>query len=47
MSTPSQEPTRDDARLGEIPEHDGGLVDGRALWADPALDDASWATIPG
>ena len=29
-----------------LPTVDAGLVNGRALWADPALDDASWKTIP-
>jgi len=33
------------ASIGELPARDGGLVEGRAVWADPALDDASWATI--
>jgi sialate O-acetylesterase len=33
------------ARIGEVPERDPGLVNGRAPWADPALDDASWTTI--
>ena len=33
------------ARAGTLPERDGGLVEGRAVWADPALDDASWMTI--
>ncbi|HYD53068.1 MAG TPA: sialate O-acetylesterase [Gemmatimonadaceae bacterium] len=32
-------------RLGITAERDPGLADGRALWADPALDDASWLTI--
>ncbi|MFL5581085.1 MAG: sialate O-acetylesterase [Gemmatimonadaceae bacterium] len=30
---------------GELPKADAGLVNGQALWADPALDDAAWATI--
>jgi sialate O-acetylesterase len=34
------------ARIGELPTADGGLVDGRAIWADPALDDASWDSVP-
>jgi sialate O-acetylesterase len=34
------------ARLGGLPAVDSGLVEGRAPWADPALDDAAWATIP-
>lgn len=33
------------ARIGVIPTTDAGLVDGRALWADPALDDSAWASI--
>jgi sialate O-acetylesterase len=35
------------ARIGgsALPGRDDGLVDGRALWADPALDDAGWAEI--
>jgi sialate O-acetylesterase len=32
-------------RLGTLPTVDGGLVEGRAVWADPELDDASWADI--
>ncbi|HEX9108726.1 MAG TPA: sialate O-acetylesterase, partial [Longimicrobiales bacterium] len=37
------------ARIGSLPTVDDGLVAGKALWADPALDDASWATlrVPG
>ncbi|HET7456028.1 MAG TPA: sialate O-acetylesterase, partial [Gemmatimonadaceae bacterium] len=30
---------------GTLPTVDAGLVDGRAVWADPSLDEASWATI--
>ena len=33
-------------KVGTLPERDAGLVDGRALWADPALDDSAWLTIP-
>ena len=33
------------ARLGALPTSDEGLVGGRAVWADPALDDASWSSI--
>lgn len=33
------------AKIGELPEEDLGMVGGRAVWADPDLDDASWATI--
>ena len=32
-------------RLGALPAVDGGLVDGRAVWADPALDDTAWDTL--
>ena len=28
------------ARLGALPTRDAGLVDGRAVWADPSLDDS-------
>ena len=34
------------ARLGGLPTVDSGLVEGRARWADPTLDDSAWATIP-
>jgi sialate O-acetylesterase len=34
------------ARIGGLPAADSGLVDGRARWADPTLDDSGWATIP-
>jgi sialate O-acetylesterase len=33
------------ARIGELPTVDAGLVDGRALWADPALDESRWVSI--
>ena len=34
------------AKLGEpLPKEDRGMQDGRAVWADPSLDDASWLTI--
>ena len=33
------------ARIGELPTADAGLVNGRAIWADPALDDSAWASI--
>jgi len=33
------------ARIGDLPTADAGLVGGRAVWADPMLSDASWATI--
>ena len=33
-------------RIGDFPEHDEGLVDGKAYWADPDLDDSSWVDIP-
>ncbi|MDB4883364.1 MAG: protein of unknown function acetylesterase [Gemmatimonadetes bacterium] len=37
------------AKVGELPTVDAGLVDGRARWAEPALDDKSWAPlrVPG
>lgn len=37
------------ARIGELPERDEGLADGRAVWADPALDDSGWDSlaVPG
>lgn len=34
------------ARIGDLPASDAGLVDGRAVWADPALDDADWIPLP-
>ena len=34
------------SRLGELPARDSGLADGRAPWADPALDDSGWTTLP-
>ena len=34
------------ARIGGLPATDSGLVAGRAAWADPALDDSRWDTIP-
>jgi sialate O-acetylesterase len=33
------------ARIGDLPTRDAGLVEGRALWADPELDDAGWERI--
>jgi sialate O-acetylesterase len=33
------------AKLGELPTKDAGLVNGKALWADPTLDDSQWSTI--
>jgi len=33
------------ARIGDLPSTDAGLVNGRAVWADPMLADDSWATI--
>lgn len=37
------------ARIGTLPAVDAGLVDGRALWADPALDEGGWTelAVPG
>ena len=33
------------AKIGDVPRTDPGLVEGRAVWADPALDDSSWQPI--
>ena len=33
-------------RIGGLPDTDAGLVDGRAVWAGPDLEDADWARIP-
>jgi sialate O-acetylesterase len=33
------------AKIGDLPKADAGLQGDRALWADPMLSDASWATI--
>ena len=33
------------ARIGGLPTVDSGLVEGRAVWADPALGDSAWAGI--
>jgi sialate O-acetylesterase len=36
-------------RIGTLPTVDEGLVDGRAVWADPTLDDSDWTAlaVPG
>jgi sialate O-acetylesterase len=34
------------AKIGALPDRDDGLVGSRAVWADPALDDSGWVTIP-
>jgi sialate O-acetylesterase len=34
------------AKLGELPQEDHGLVNGRAVWAAPDLDDSAWSSIP-
>jgi sialate O-acetylesterase len=34
------------ARIGTLPDRDEGLVQGRAVWADPELDDSGWDRIP-
>ncbi|HKH93370.1 MAG TPA: sialate O-acetylesterase [Gemmatimonadaceae bacterium] len=34
------------AKIGDVPKTDPGLVDGRAVWADPALDESGWKSIP-
>jgi sialate O-acetylesterase len=33
------------AKLGALPMVDSGLVNGQAMWADPALPDDAWRTI--
>jgi sialate O-acetylesterase len=33
------------AKLGDIPEHDPGLVEGNAVWAAPTLDETGWRPI--
>ena len=33
------------AKIGDLPTTDAGLVDGRAVWADPALDESGWQPI--
>ncbi|HKP16299.1 MAG TPA: sialate O-acetylesterase, partial [Gemmatimonadaceae bacterium] len=33
------------AKIGDIPKTDPGLVDGRAVWADPALDETGWQPV--
>jgi sialate O-acetylesterase len=37
------------ARIGEVPERDPGLADGRALWAEPDFDRSDWSEmeLPG
>lgn len=34
------------AQLGELPTQDAGLMTGRAVWAEPDLDDSGWSTMP-
>lgn len=34
------------AKIGTLPTHDEGLVNGQAVWADPALDDSQWPGMP-
>ncbi len=33
------------ARIGTLPASDGGIVDGRAVWAAPDLDDSGWLEL--
>lgn len=33
-------------KLGALPTTDSGLVNGTPVWADPALDDSGWSTMP-
>ncbi len=35
-----------EAKLGGLPAADSGLVNGTAVWADPAYDDAAWTMLP-
>jgi sialate O-acetylesterase len=37
------------ARIGGLPATDSGVVNGRAVWADPSFDDRSWmpVRVPG
>jgi sialate O-acetylesterase len=32
-------------RLGSIPDRDEGLVEGRAVWAEPELDESGWTSV--
>jgi len=34
------------ARIGGLPSVDSGLAEGRAVWADPALDEGAWDSLP-
>ncbi len=34
-----------EARVGELPDRDRGLADGRPLWAEPDLDESAWHGI--
>ena len=34
------------ARIGDVPATDPGLVNGNAVWADPALEDSAWTAMP-
>jgi sialate O-acetylesterase len=33
-------------KLGELPTKDPGLVNDKALWADPSLDESAWSDMP-
>jgi sialate O-acetylesterase len=33
------------AKIGDLPKTDAGLVEGRAVWADPALDESGWQPV--
>ena len=33
------------AKIGDVPATDPGLVEGKAVWAEPALDEARWQSI--
>jgi sialate O-acetylesterase len=33
-------------KLGALPTKDEGIVNGKAVWADPSLDDSHWSDMP-
>ena len=33
------------AKIGDVGDHDPGLVNGNAVWAEPALDQSAWVSI--
>jgi sialate O-acetylesterase len=36
---------RINGKLGGLPTSDRGMVDGKAVWAEPAFDDSNWPTL--